>query len=155
MVKRWTDRQPDRETDRQTEQKAIQTFSRRNNAWRRIVGEIKKISAFSSLFPFSSPSISLILFKRNSLGNFQLESILLQLQFLSAASCRQCTVTLWSKMEKIQTKSPSNNSLSHERGSGRSERGSERVSAAEGASEASIPEQVNERAVRANERTDE
>ena len=47
------------------------------------------------------------------------------------------------------------NSLSHERGSERSEWASERVSAAEGASEASSPEQANEWAVRANEQTDE
>ena len=38
----------------------------------------------------------------------------------------------------------SKNSLFHERGSERSERASERVSAAEGASEASSPEQANE-----------
>ena len=46
--------------------------------------------------------------------------------------------------KKTQTKYPSNHSLSHVRGSERSERVSERVSAAEGASEASSPEQANE-----------
>ena len=45
--------------------------------------------------------------------------------------------------------------LSLKRGSERSERASEWVSTAEGASEASSPEQANEWAVRANERTDE
>ena len=45
--------------------------------------------------------------------------------------------------------------LSHERGSERSKRASERVSVAERASKASSAEHANERAVRANERTDE
>ena len=48
------------------------------------------------------------------------------------------------KWKKTQTKLPSNNSLSHERGSERSERASERVSTVEGASEVSSPEQANE-----------
>ena len=45
--------------------------------------------------------------------------------------------------KKTLTKKPSNDSLSHERGSERSERASERVSAPEGASKASSPEQAN------------
>ena len=48
-----------------------------------------------------------------------------------------------------------NNSISHERGSEQSERASEGVSAAEGTSKASSPEQANEWVVRANEQTDE
>ena len=47
------------------------------------------------------------------------------------------------------------NSLSHEGGSEQSERASERVSAAEGASEVSSAEQSNEWAVRANKQTDD
>ena len=46
--------------------------------------------------------------------------------------------------KKTQIKCPSNQSLPHERGSERSERASEQVNAAEGASEASSPEQANE-----------
>ena len=47
------------------------------------------------------------------------------------------------------------NSLSHERGSERSEQASKRVSAVECASKASSPKQTNEWAVRANERANE
>ena len=47
--------------------------------------------------------------------------------------------------KKTQNKWPSNQSLSHERKSERSERASEQVSAAEGASEASSLKQANER----------
>ena len=55
------------------------------------------------------------------------------------------TWPLWSKMKKkTLTNKPSNNLLSHKR-----------VSAAEGVSKVSSPEQANEWAVRANERTDE
>ena len=56
------------------------------------------------------------------------------------------------KWKKTQTKSPSNDSLSHKRGSEQSERASEWVSVAEGASKASSPEQANEWAVRVNGR---
>ena len=61
----------------------------------------------------------------------------------------------WARTEKNTEKKPSYQSLSHEPGSEQSERASERVSAAEGVSEASSLEQVNEGAVRANEQTDE
>ena len=50
--------------------------------------------------------------------------------------------SLWAKIEKNRINS--RHSLSHERGSEQSERASERVSAAEGVSEASSPEQANE-----------
>ena len=52
--------------------------------------------------------------------------------------------TVGQNEKKTQNKYPSNQSLSHERGNEYSERASERVSAAEGASEASSPEQENE-----------
>ena len=57
--------------------------------------------------------------------------------------------TLW---DKTRSYGDIKNSLSHEWGSERSERASGRVSTAEGASEASSPEQANEWAVRANGR---
>ena len=47
---------------------------------------------------------------------------------------RESGDSLWTKIEKTQTKSPSNHSLSHERESEQSERASKRVSAAEGTS---------------------
>ena len=52
--------------------------------------------------------------------------------------------TLWSKMEKNKDQIAIQSLLSHERGSERSERAGEGASTAEGASEASSPEQVNE-----------
>ena len=61
-------------------------------------------------------------------------------------------IALWDKSRSFWD---INNSLSHERGSEWSERASKQVSTAEGASEASSPEQANEWAVRANEQTDE